>query len=72
MREKSPQKKERKIEGKKKEKDGGKEAGHGSFKTSSLFKHNPDIPDIHRYSSDPIGSAELQLIGWIGRSTDDG
>ncbi|XP_011477920.1 probable ATP-dependent RNA helicase DDX31 isoform X1 [Oryzias latipes] len=48
VREKSPQKKERKIEGKKKEKDGGKEAGHGSFKTSSLFKHNPDIPDIHR------------------------
>ncbi|KAF6721056.1 putative ATP-dependent RNA helicase DDX31 [Oryzias melastigma] len=49
VRERSPQKKkERKLEGKKKEKDGGKEGGHGSFKTSSLFKHNPDIPDIHR------------------------
>uniref|UniRef100_A0A3P9MHP0 ATP-dependent RNA helicase n=1 Tax=Oryzias latipes TaxID=8090 RepID=A0A3P9MHP0_ORYLA len=54
VRERSPPKKERKIEGKKKEKDGGKEAGHGSFKTSSLFKHNPDIPDIHSVQKQTI------------------
>uniref|UniRef100_A0AAX7VKR1 ATP-dependent RNA helicase n=1 Tax=Astatotilapia calliptera TaxID=8154 RepID=A0AAX7VKR1_ASTCA len=33
---------------KKKKKDGAKETGRGGIKTSSLFKHNPDIPDIHR------------------------
>nr|XP_020450937.1 probable ATP-dependent RNA helicase DDX31 [Monopterus albus]XP_020450938.1 probable ATP-dependent RNA helicase DDX31 [Monopterus albus]XP_020450939.1 probable ATP-dependent RNA helicase DDX31 [Monopterus albus]XP_020450940.1 probable ATP-dependent RNA helicase DDX31 [Monopterus albus] len=33
---------------KKKEQDGGKETGRSSIKTSSLFKHNPDIPEIHR------------------------
>uniref|UniRef100_A0A3Q4I637 ATP-dependent RNA helicase n=1 Tax=Neolamprologus brichardi TaxID=32507 RepID=A0A3Q4I637_NEOBR len=27
---------------------GAKETGRGGIKTSSLFKHNPDIPDIHR------------------------
>ncbi|XP_070760333.1 ATP-dependent DNA helicase DDX31 [Enoplosus armatus] len=32
----------------KKEKDGGKETGRSSIKTSSLFKHNPEIPEIHR------------------------
>ncbi|XP_067377941.1 ATP-dependent DNA helicase DDX31 isoform X2 [Channa argus] len=37
-----------KPEKKKKEKDGVKETGRSSIKTSSLFKHNPDIPDIHR------------------------
>nr|XP_043882888.1 probable ATP-dependent RNA helicase DDX31 isoform X1 [Solea senegalensis] len=30
------------------EKDGVKESGRSSIKTSSLFKHNPDIPEIHR------------------------
>ncbi|XP_005460174.1 probable ATP-dependent RNA helicase DDX31 isoform X3 [Oreochromis niloticus] len=33
---------------KKKKKDGAKETGRGGIKTSSLFKHNPDISDIHR------------------------
>ncbi|XP_030579449.1 probable ATP-dependent RNA helicase DDX31 [Archocentrus centrarchus] len=33
---------------KKKKKDGMKDTGHGSIKTSSLFKHNPDIPNIQR------------------------
>ncbi|MEQ2173015.1 hypothetical protein GOODEAATRI_027352, partial [Goodea atripinnis] len=37
----SPQKKKRKEE--------MKETGHSSIKTSSLFKHNPEIPDIHRW-----------------------
>ncbi|XP_056140432.1 probable ATP-dependent RNA helicase DDX31 [Lampris incognitus] len=37
----------------------GKERGRGgvggaSFKTSSLFKHNPDIPEIHRSAVSPI------------------
>ncbi|KAK2838220.1 hypothetical protein Q5P01_015432 [Channa striata] len=41
--EKKPEKKK-----KEKEKDGVKEMGRSSIKTSSLFKHNPDIPDIHR------------------------
>ncbi|XP_069379277.1 ATP-dependent DNA helicase DDX31 [Paralichthys olivaceus] len=31
---------------KKREKDGAAEAGRSSIKTSSLFKHNPDIPEI--------------------------
>ncbi|XP_034451465.1 probable ATP-dependent RNA helicase DDX31 isoform X1 [Hippoglossus hippoglossus] len=31
---------------KKRKKDGGTEAGRSSIKTSSLFKHNPDIPEI--------------------------
>ncbi|XP_070689716.1 ATP-dependent DNA helicase DDX31 [Pempheris klunzingeri] len=38
----TPQKK------KKKEKEGVKETGKSSIKTSSLFKHNPEIPEIHR------------------------
>ncbi|XP_076003688.1 ATP-dependent DNA helicase DDX31 [Genypterus blacodes] len=33
---------------KKAERDPGKEVGKGGIKTSSLFKHNPDIPDIQR------------------------
>ncbi|XP_044190748.1 probable ATP-dependent RNA helicase DDX31 [Thunnus albacares] len=42
-------KKQKKMEGeKRKERDGEKETGRSSIKTSSLFKHNPDIPDIHR------------------------
>ncbi|KAM7415496.1 hypothetical protein PAMA_017822 [Pampus argenteus] len=47
----TPQKKKekKKKEGEKKmERDGGRESGGSSIKTSSLFKHNPDIPDIHR------------------------
>ncbi|XP_040011844.1 probable ATP-dependent RNA helicase DDX31 [Xiphias gladius] len=40
----APQKKKKK-EG---EKDGAKETGRSGIKTSSLFKHNPDIPEIHR------------------------
>ncbi|XP_074527466.1 ATP-dependent DNA helicase DDX31 [Halichoeres trimaculatus] len=31
-----------------KKKDGVKEAGWSSLRTSSLFKHNPEIPEIHR------------------------
>ncbi|MEQ2303789.1 ATP-dependent RNA helicase, partial [Ameca splendens] len=42
----SPQKKKRKEE--------MKETGHSSIKTSSLFKHNPEIPDIHRPSVSQI------------------
>ncbi|XP_061586134.1 probable ATP-dependent RNA helicase DDX31 [Cololabis saira] len=50
----SPQKKKKKRQEKKEEKgererkEGVKETGPGSIKTSSLFKHNPDIPEIHR------------------------
>ncbi|XP_071328440.1 ATP-dependent DNA helicase DDX31 [Trachinotus anak] len=40
----APQKKKKKKE----KEDGVKEAGRSSIKTSSLFKHNPDIPEIHR------------------------
>ncbi|XP_045890741.1 probable ATP-dependent RNA helicase DDX31 [Micropterus dolomieu] len=29
-------------------KEGGKETGRGGIKTSSLFKHNPEIPEFHR------------------------
>ncbi|XP_026200019.1 probable ATP-dependent RNA helicase DDX31 isoform X3 [Anabas testudineus] len=39
-----PEKKKKK----KKEKDAVTETGRSSIKTSSLFKHNPDIPAIHR------------------------
>uniref|UniRef100_UPI0037E960E5 ATP-dependent DNA helicase DDX31 n=1 Tax=Semicossyphus pulcher TaxID=241346 RepID=UPI0037E960E5 len=39
----TPQKKK-----KEKKKDGVKETGRSSIKTSSLFKHNPEIPEIHR------------------------
>ncbi|XP_044051713.1 probable ATP-dependent RNA helicase DDX31 isoform X2 [Siniperca chuatsi] len=42
--EQAPPKKKTKT----KEKDGAKETGRSSIKTSSLFKHNPDIPEIHR------------------------
>ncbi|KAG7214279.1 hypothetical protein INR49_023199 [Caranx melampygus] len=39
----TPQKKKRQ------EREGGvKEASRGSIKTSSLFRHNPDIPELHR------------------------
>ncbi|XP_022078405.2 probable ATP-dependent RNA helicase DDX31 isoform X1 [Acanthochromis polyacanthus] len=31
----------------KKKTEAVKDAGHGSIKTSSLFKHNPDIPQLH-------------------------
>ncbi|KAM4579183.1 ATP-dependent DNA helicase DDX31 isoform 1-T1 [Fundulus diaphanus] len=43
----TPQKKKRKEEMKK---DVVKEAERSSIKTSSLFKHNPEIPEIHRPS----------------------
>ncbi|XP_076587685.1 ATP-dependent DNA helicase DDX31 isoform X2 [Chaetodon auriga] len=33
---------------KNKVKDGMKETGRSNIKTSSLFKHNPEIPEIHR------------------------
>ncbi|XP_060894146.1 probable ATP-dependent RNA helicase DDX31 [Labrus mixtus] len=41
----APQKKTKEKE---KKKDGVKETGRSSIKTSSLFKHNPEIPEIHR------------------------
>ncbi|XP_034547560.1 probable ATP-dependent RNA helicase DDX31 [Notolabrus celidotus] len=41
----TPQKKKRERE---KKKDGVKETGRSSIKTSSLFKHNPEIPEIQR------------------------
>ncbi|XP_041642362.1 probable ATP-dependent RNA helicase DDX31 [Cheilinus undulatus] len=44
---KEPQKKKRENE---KKKDGVKETGRSNIKTSSLFKHNPDIPEIQRPS----------------------
>ncbi|XP_041856092.1 probable ATP-dependent RNA helicase DDX31 [Melanotaenia boesemani] len=47
----TPQKKRDKMEEKKK---GVKETGHGSIKTSSLFKHNPDIPEFHRPAVSPV------------------
>ena len=28
-----------------------KETGRSNIKTSSLFKHNPEIPEIHRYAA---------------------
>ena len=49
---------------KKKKKDGVTEAGRSSIRTSSLFKHNPDIPEILRYAAPPlIGCTEPPLIG---------
>lgn len=47
---KKPEKKKKK----KKEKDAVTETGRSSIKTSSLFKHNPDIPAIHRYIAPPL------------------
>lgn len=41
-----PEKKKKQKE--KKEKEAAKETGWSSIKTSSLFKHNPDIPEFHR------------------------
>ncbi|CAJ1069558.1 probable ATP-dependent RNA helicase DDX31 [Xyrichtys novacula] len=41
----TPQKKKKERERKK---DGVKETGRSNIKTSSLFKHNPEIPEIHR------------------------
>ncbi|XP_068166756.1 ATP-dependent DNA helicase DDX31 [Antennarius striatus] len=52
-----------------KKKDGAKETGRSSIKTSSLFKHNPDIPQISRpdvsqvkekiFTSDSFSDLEL-------------
>ncbi|XP_071369002.1 ATP-dependent DNA helicase DDX31-like [Centroberyx affinis] len=33
---------------KKREREGGTETGRSGIKTSSLFKHNPHIPEVHR------------------------
>uniref|UniRef100_A0AAX7U520 ATP-dependent RNA helicase n=1 Tax=Astatotilapia calliptera TaxID=8154 RepID=A0AAX7U520_ASTCA len=61
----------------KKKKDGAKETGRGGIKTSSLFKHNPDIPDIHRpaiaqlkekiFTSDSFSDLDLHphLVGTL-------
>ncbi|XP_041793365.1 probable ATP-dependent RNA helicase DDX31 isoform X2 [Chelmon rostratus] len=43
-----PEQTDRTPQKKSKEKDGIKETGRSSIKTSSLFKHNPEIPEIHR------------------------
>lgn len=43
-----PEQTGRKKAEKKAERGPGKETGKGGIKTSSLFKHNPDIPDIDR------------------------
>ncbi|KAF7642375.1 hypothetical protein LDENG_00259020 [Lucifuga dentata] len=43
-----PEQTERKKPEKKREREAGKETGRSTVKTSSLFKHNPDIPELHR------------------------
>ncbi|XP_022620468.1 probable ATP-dependent RNA helicase DDX31 [Seriola dumerili] len=46
----APQKRKKKKE----KEEAVKEAGRSSIKTSSLFKHNPDIPEIHRPVVDQV------------------